>query len=83
MPSAGEYYFLIARAISRLDDNTFETRQALYHRARATLKAQLQQQAPPPSQRAIANEIYFLETAIRQAEDKLSLSAINSIGGLI
>ena len=52
---------LIARAISGLDDNTFETHHSLYHRARTTLRTQLQRQDPPPSKLAIANEMCFLE----------------------
>jgi hypothetical protein len=52
---------LIARAISGLDDNTFETRHSLYHRAPTTLRTQLQRQYPPPSKLAIANEMCFLE----------------------
>jgi hypothetical protein len=75
MPSTLEYYSLIAKAISGLDDNTFETRQALYHRARTTLRTQLQRQEPPPSNLVIANEMYFLEAAICQAEDRWSPSA--------
>jgi len=72
MPSTLEYYSLIARAISGLDDKSFETRQALYRRARTTLRTQLQRQDPPLSNLAIANEMYFLEAAIRQAEDSCS-----------
>ena len=75
MPSTLEYYSLIARAISGLEDNTVETRQALYHRARTTLRTQLQQLDPPLSTLAIANEMCFLEAAIRQVEDRWSPSA--------
>jgi hypothetical protein len=70
-----EYYPLIARAVSGLDDSTGETRRALYERARTALVNQLRGADPPLDEAEITRERLGLEEAIRRVEaevDKLA-----------
>ncbi len=75
-----EYYPLISRAVSGLDNSTGETRRALYERARTALVNQLRGADPPLDEAEITRERLALEDAIRRVEneaDKLSQSKRN------
>jgi hypothetical protein len=62
--STADYYSIIANAVTKLPDNTPETRRALYDRARMALATQLYGQ--DPSQ--LAHDQRCLERAIRRME---------------
>jgi hypothetical protein len=67
--SRSAYYAVIARAVSRLPNNTREARQALYDRAGVALAAQLLDgQDPPVSDAQVASERLAFERAIRKVE---------------
>jgi hypothetical protein len=72
--STGDYYAVIAQAVSRLPDNTVEARHDLYDRTRTTFTAQLDGQDPS----WIKYERRTLERAIRQVE---SMSAVKQRNG--
>lgn len=63
-----DYYPLIARAVAGLDNNTGETRRAVYDRARAALLAQLRGAEPRLPDADITRERLALEAAIRKVE---------------
>jgi len=63
-----DYYPLIARAVSGLDNNTGDARRALYERARTALLAQLRGVDPGLSEADITRERLALEEAIRKVE---------------
>ena len=64
-----DYYHLIKKAVSRLDQRaTSESRLALYDRARAAQLAQLRAIDPRPSEAEIASEQRALEEAVRSVE---------------
>ncbi len=63
-----DYYPLLARAISGLEQNTGEARRALYERARAALVAQLNSVQPPLPVSDVTRERLGLEEAIRRVE---------------
>ncbi len=63
-----DYYPLIARAVAGLDNNTGETRRALYERARTALVNQLRGVDPPLEETDITRERLALEEAIRRLE---------------
>jgi hypothetical protein len=70
-PSTADYYSLLARAISALDSNTAEARQALYERARKALIAHLEVGGPADTdtvreQRELAAAIHQVEEAAAQ-----------------
>jgi len=64
------YYPLLARAVSGMQDSTPEQRTGLYDRARHALLAQLQAAEPPLSESDITRERLELEDAIRRVEDE-------------
>jgi hypothetical protein len=66
--SRSAYYSVIARAISRLPNNTREARQALYDRAGVALATLLLDETPEISDAQIAGERLALERAIRKVE---------------
>jgi hypothetical protein len=66
------YYPLLARAVSGMQDSTAEQRTGLYDRARHALLAQLQAADPPLSESDITRERLELEDAIRRVEDEAS-----------
>jgi hypothetical protein len=66
--SKSAYYSVIARAVSRLPNNTREARQALYDRAGVTLATLLIDEAPKVSDAQIAAERLALERAILKVE---------------
>jgi hypothetical protein len=67
--SRNGYYSVIARAVSRLPNNTREARQALYDRAGVALAVQLLDEKDlPVSDAQLANERLALERAIRKVE---------------
>jgi hypothetical protein len=75
-----EYYPLISRAVSGLENSTGETRRALYERARTALVNQLRGADPPLDESEITRERLALEDAIRRVEsevDKLAQSKRN------
>lgn len=63
-----DFYPVLSRAVSRLEDNTQEARQELFARARTIAVAQLRKQEPPISAKEIERELAALETAIRRVE---------------
>jgi hypothetical protein len=63
-----DFYPLMARAIARLEENTGDTRRALYERARATLVAHLRNVKPPLTKSEIVRFHFVLEEAILAAE---------------
>ncbi len=66
-----DYYPLIARAISGLDENASgETRRALYERARTALIAQLRNVQPALSEAEITRERLALEDAVRRVRSR-------------
>ena len=66
-----DYYILLLRAVDRLDDNSYEQRQALYEAAQETLLKQLSAADPPHSDDEVASEQAALLTAIRRVESEL------------
>ena len=67
-PSVDDYYSLLARAASVLENNTAEARQELYDRARAALKAEFGKLDPPPSDKEALQERLKLDFAIHDFE---------------
>jgi len=63
-----DYFPLIARAISKLKNNTGEARREVYDRARAALLSQLRAADPPYTRLEVARERVALEEAIRKRE---------------
>jgi hypothetical protein len=63
-----DFYPLVLRALSKLDRDTEEDRQALYQRARATLASRLRKVDPPLSEQRIMAERLAFEEAVRRAE---------------
>jgi hypothetical protein len=63
-----DYYPALARAVSRLPDNSTRARQELYEHARTILVEQLRRQDPQKSEQEIVRERAALETAIRKVE---------------
>ena len=67
-PSVDDYYSLLARAASVLENSTAEARQELYDRARAALKAEFGKLDPPPSDKDVLQEGLKLDIAIHDFE---------------
>lgn len=63
-----DYQPLIARAVAGLENNTGESRRALYERARTALVHQLRSVDPPLDEAEITRERLALEEAIRKIE---------------
>lgn len=63
-----DYYPVLSRAIAGLDQNTSETRRAVYERARTAIVKQLRSYDPPLSESDITRERLGLEDAIRRVE---------------
>jgi hypothetical protein len=75
--SSSGYYSVIARAVSRLPNNTRVAREALYDRAGVALGAELlDEQGPQLSDAQLANERLALERAIRKVEREQAQSAV-------
>jgi hypothetical protein len=70
--STADYYSVIARAVSRLPNNTREARQALYDRAGVALAAELLHGENPVSDAQLVSERIAFERAIRKVEYNLS-----------
>jgi hypothetical protein len=66
-----DYYPLIARTVSRLENNTNDARQVVYERARTALIVQLTKDSAV-SEPEIAHERAALEQAIREVEQESS-----------
>ena len=66
--SRSAYYSVIARAVSRLPNNTREARQALYDRAGIALAAELLHGEDPLSDEQVATERLAFERAIHKVE---------------
>jgi hypothetical protein len=65
--SKSAYYSVIARAVSKLPNNTLEARRALYDRAEITLTAELLHDPNVSDERVMAERL-ALERAIRKIE---------------
>ncbi len=63
-----DFYPMVLAAVSKLDPNTEEARQALYQRARAALAGRLRDLEPPLSEQRIMEERLAFEEAVRRAE---------------
>jgi hypothetical protein len=63
-----DYYSLIAKAVSGLENNTRDFRRALYDLARTAQTTQLKNMDPPLSETEISLECLALEGAIRKVE---------------
>src|SRR5262249_28687783 len=63
-----DFYPMVLAALSKLERNTAETRQALYQRARTTLAERLRGLNPPLSTQKIMEERLAFEEAVRKAE---------------
>jgi hypothetical protein len=68
-----DYYSLIARAVSRLPNQTDEARRAIYERARTALPESLRTLDPPISEAELANAQSALEAAIRSVEHDVAI----------
>jgi hypothetical protein len=69
-----KYYSLIARAVAALNDNTRDTRHALYERAREAQTVRLNTIDPTLSMAAMSCECEALEYAIRVVEVEAATS---------
>ena len=79
-----DYLPLIARAVSKLENNTGEARREIYDRARAALLSQLRAADPPYTRLEITRERVALEEAIRRLEvDQLQYLAGTARSSLI
>ena len=67
-PNTHDYYSLITRAVAALNNNTRDTRQALYNRARIAQTARLNNIDPALSMAEMSSECEALEHAIRVVE---------------
>lgn len=65
-----DYYPVVARAVSRLEDNTPAQRRSVYDRARKVLVDQLQSREPPATSEEIRSEQLALDAALRKVEDE-------------
>lgn len=63
-----DFYPMVLAALSKLDRNTEEARQALYQRARTALAGRLRSLDPPLSEQRIMEERLAFEEAVRRAE---------------
>lgn len=70
--TVADYYSLIARAITGINNSTDATRIALYERARSALRKQLRRADPPFAELNIVGEQLALEQAIREVEMALA-----------
>lgn len=68
-PAPRDYHSLIERAVSDLANNTRESREALYSKAKTAQFSQLLVQTPRPSDSEIQREQRALEAAIHRVED--------------
>ena len=75
-----DYYQLIARAVNTLPNNSPETRDAIYERARRALVKQLRVLEPPVSEEDIERETKSLEEAIAQLEFETALASPADLG---
>ena len=74
-----DYYPLVSRAVSSLEGNNPESREALFERIRLLLANQLRNRQPPVSISEIAHQRAALDAAIRRVE--LDLSRRSRISG--
>jgi hypothetical protein len=81
---AVDYYPLIARVVTGLDENTGHNRRALYNQARVALLSQLRRVVPALDEADITRERLALEEAIRLVEVGLfQVPKDDSVGPLI
>jgi hypothetical protein len=73
-----DYYSVLASAVSTLDKNTVEARQALYDRARTTILSHLHKKEPPASELEIMRAQRALAAAIHRVEDEASQKQIQN-----
>ena len=59
-----DYYSILNKTISGLANNSQDTRNAIYGKARAAIERQLRAMDPVPSEEAIARQMQLLEAAI-------------------
>jgi hypothetical protein len=76
-PSVDDYYSLLARAASVLENDSAEARQEVYERARRALKTEFGKFDPPPSDTEALQERFKLGFAIHNFE-----WSINEMGRL-
>ncbi len=63
-----DYYPLLNKAVSGLDPNTLEARQAIYDRARMALTRQMASMDPPVAQDVIDRELGALDLVVQRLE---------------
>jgi hypothetical protein len=80
-PAPRDYQSLIERAVSNLANNTSESREALYCKARTALSSQLLGRTPLPSDSEIQREQRALEATIHRVEDTFSGEATRASKG--
>jgi hypothetical protein len=67
-PSVDDYYSLLARAASVLQNDTAEARKEVYEKVRTALKTELAKLDPPPSNEKALQEQLKLDYAIHDFE---------------
>jgi hypothetical protein len=67
-PSVDDYYSLVARAASVLENDTAEARQEIYEQARTALKTEFGKLDPPRSDTEALQEQLKLDYAIHEYE---------------
>jgi hypothetical protein len=77
-----DYHALIARAVSRLEQNTPKARQDLYEQARAILSDQLRKRQPLASDSEIRRERAVLDEAIRKVESEIATKSTSHAGSI-
>jgi hypothetical protein len=75
-----DYYPVIARGIAGLEDNTAESRRALYQRVQAALIEQLRELDPPLAEPEILRERLSLEDAVRRVEANAERPVVDRLG---
>jgi hypothetical protein len=73
-----EYDSLLTRAVAALQNNTNQTRENLYERAREALLRQLRNNDPPFSETEIAREQFALEAAITRVEAESRADSVST-----
>jgi hypothetical protein len=71
-PPARDYYHAMISAVSKLDRNTAEARQALFDQALALLVERLRMRQPPVTEPEIVRERSALKAAIRRVESEFA-----------
>ncbi|TPW32715.1 hypothetical protein [Pararhizobium mangrovi] len=63
-----DFVAVIRKAVNGLAENTPETRERVYTKARSAIRRQLEGMSPPPSEEVVARQMDKLDAAIREVE---------------